>query len=209
MIVKILVLIISLTFLLAIFTYIFSKDLYAEILSSTYKEGIDLSTRISLRSKIFIQIFPAFVSVILITSFIGYSRSVKAKEDIFFKVYAEKLNTVFNTNTIYTIDEVKDKLKDISFYNENDFSFILLNNKIISPSGVEPSNFMISYTKELSQLYNGRTYDSYGVDTQGKTMKLKTADGYYSVTAMICLNLTKYVLRYYLPVIRNFGSHMN
>ena len=125
MIVKILILIISITFLLAIFTYIFSKDLYAEILSSTYKEGIDLSTRINLRSKIFIQIFPAFVSIILITSFIGYSRSVKAKEDIFFKVYSEKLNTVFNTNTIYSIDEIENKLKDISFYNEDDFSYIV------------------------------------------------------------------------------------
>ena len=177
MIVKILILIISITFLLAIFTYIFSKDLYAEILSSTYKEGIDLSTRINLKSKIFIQIFPAFVSVILITSFIGYSRSVKAKEDIFFKVYSEKLNTVFNTNTIYSIDEIENKLKDISFYNEDDFSFILLNNKIISPSGIEPSDFMVSYTKELSQLYNGRTYDSYGVDTQGATIYLQTTSG--------------------------------
>ena len=43
------------------------------------------------------------------------------------------------------------------------------------------SYFVQEYTKQIAQKYNGRTYDSYGVDTQGKTMKLKTSDGYYYI----------------------------
>lgn len=194
MIIKILILIISLTFLLAIFTYIFSKDLYGEILASTYKEGIDLSTRINLRAKIFFQIFPAFLSVILITSFIGYSRSVKAKEDIFFKIYSEKLHSMFDTNTVYSIDEVINKLNTISYYNENDFCFIISNDKVIYSSDIMPSDFMISYTTELSKEYNGRTYDSYGVDTQGATIYIQTTNGpcyiciAYSISSLETLN---------------------
>lgn len=183
MIIKILVLIISFVLLLAVFTYIFSKDLYAEILSNTYKEGINIGLRVNLRYKIAMQILPIFITILLLTSFIGYSRSVKEKEDIFFSIYNERLNEAFDKNKIYSLSEIEEILKNIELYNESDSKFIILDDDIINISGSRPSDFMISYTKELSSYYNGRTYDSYGVDTQGATIQLTTITG----TCYVCV----------------------
>ena len=177
MIGKIMVLVLSFALLLASFTYIFSKSIYAEILSSTYKEGSNLGLRVPLKNKITMQIIPLFISVLLLVSFIGYSRSVKEKEDIYFDIYHSNLTESFNTNTTYTIDEIKDILSQMKKYDPETSSFILLDDKIITVSGEEPSYFMVTYTKELSSNYNGRTYDSYGIDTQGATIILNTTEG--------------------------------
>ena len=188
MMIKILVLIISFAFLLAVFTYIFSKDVYSEILASTYREGINIGIRLNLRYKIAMQILPVFITVLLLTSFIGYSRSVKEKEDIFFTVYNEKLLNSFDQNSIYSIEDVKEILNKIDLYNNTDSKFIILDNDIISISGNLPSDFMVSYTKELSSMYNGRTYDSYGVDTQGATLYLQTTQGPCYVCISYCIS---------------------
>ena len=177
MIGKIMVLVLSFALLLASFTYIFSKSIYAEILSSTYKEGSNLGLRVPLKNKIAMQIIPLFISVLLLVSFIGYSRSVKEKEDIYFDIYHSNLTESFNTNTTYTIDEIKDILSQMKKYDPETSTFILLDDKIITVSGEEPSYFMVTYTKELSSNYNGRTYDSYGIDTQGATIILNTTEG--------------------------------
>ena len=177
MIGKIMVLVLSFALLLASFTYIFSKSIYAEILSSTYKEGSNLGLRVPLKNKISMQIIPLFISVLLLVSFIGYSRSVKEKEDIYFDIYHSNLTESFNTNTTYTIDEIKDILSQMKKYGPETSTFILLDDKIITVSGEEPSYFMVTYTKELSSNYNGRTYDSYGIDTQGATIILNTTEG--------------------------------
>lgn len=184
MLIKVLLLIISFTLLLAIFTYIFSKDVYAEILSNTYKEGLNIGIRINLITKISMQIFPIFITILLLTSFIGYSRSIKEKEDIFFKLFNEKLTNSFEKEKIYSISEIEEILNNIELYNENDSKFILIGNTVISVSGAYPSNFIIAYTKELSSNYNGRTYDSYGVDTQGATIQLNTTT---NETCYVCI----------------------
>ena len=136
--------------------------------------------------------------VLLLTSFIGYSTSVKEKEDIIFQVYNEKLTSSFDKNKTYNLSEIKDILQDIKLYNETDSKFILINNEVIIISGVEPSDFLINYTIELSSEYNGRTYDSYGVDTQGSTIKLQTTEGpayiciSYNISSNDTLNLLVY-----------------
>lgn len=177
MLFKILVILISFVFLLAIFTYIFSKDLYAQILSSTYKEDINIGFRVGLKSKIFMQILPVFMTVILLISFIGYSRSVKEKEDLLFDFYKRTLNSNFSSNYTYNITEINNILNDISLYNNNHSKFLIFENDVQVISGNYPSDFLINYTKELSAKYDGRTYDSYGLDTQGATKLIKTTNG--------------------------------
>lgn len=177
MLLKILVILISFVLLLAIFTYIFSKDLYSNILSSTYKEDINIGFRVGLKSKIFMQILPVFMTVILITSFIGYSRSVKEKEDLIFNFYEKELQNTFSTTLIYDTSSVKSILENIELYNSSDSKFLIFDNNIELICGNYPSDYLISYTKELSINYNGRTYDSYGIDTQGATILINTTDG--------------------------------
>ena len=188
MLLKILVIVISFVLLLAVFTYIFSKDLYDQILRSTYEEGINIGIRVNLVYKIAMQILPVFLTVLLLSSFIAYSRSVKEKEDIFYTIYNEKLNSSFDKNLTYDINQIKDILNNLELYNASDSKFIIIGDDVITLTGTKPSDFMIEYTKELSEQYNGRTYDSYGVDTQGATLKLNSSDGICYVG--ICYNIS-------------------
>ena len=160
---------------------------------------INIGLRLDLKYKIGMQILPVFISILLLTSFIGYSRSVKEKEDIFFSIYNEKLSNIFDTSKTYSLNEIIKNLENIKLYNnETDSKFIILDDDIISISGNKPSDFIVSYTKELSQLYGGRTYDSYGVDTQGATLYLNTTQGpcyvciTYSISSIETLNFLAY-----------------
>lgn len=198
MLLKILVIVVSFVLLLAVFTYIFSKDLYDQILRSTYEEGINIGVRINLVYKIAMQILPVFLTVLLLSSFIAYSRSVKEKEDIFYTIYNEKLNSSFDKNSTYDIEQIKDILNELELYNSSDTKFILLDDDVITLTGSKPSDFMIDYTKELSEQYNGRTYDSYGVDTQGATLKLNSTEGICYVG--ICYNISSIETLYFLFV---------
>ncbi len=178
MIMKIFILIVTLVLALSTSTYMFSKHIYDEILSSTYKEGFDIGIHIGLKTKIFIQILPFFIIVLLLSSFIGYSRTVKAEADAYFKIYNDELNKAFDTNTVYSISQIEQILENIVVYENNTSKFILLDDNVISILGASPSNFMISYTKEISSNYNGRIYDSYGVDIQGASIILQSESGY-------------------------------
>ena len=198
MLLKILVIVISFVLLLAVFTYIFSKDLYDQILRSTYEEGINIGIRVNLVYKIAMQILPVFLTVLLLSSFIAYSRSVKEKEDIFYTIYNEKLNSSFDKNLTYDINQIKDILNNLELYNASDSKFIIIGDDVITLTGTKPSDFMIDYTKELSEQYNGRTYDSYGVDTQGATLKLNSSEGICYVG--ICYNISSNETLYFLFV---------
>ena len=198
MLLKILVIVISFVLLLAVFTYIFSKDLYDQILRSTYEEGINIGIRVNLVYKIAMQILPVFLTVLLLSSFIAYSRSVKEKEDIFYTIYNEKLNSSFDKNLTYDINQIKDILNNLELYNASDSKFIIIGDDVITLTGTKPSDFMIEYTKELSEQYNGRTYDSYGVDTQGATLKLNSSEGICYVG--ICYNISSNETLYFLFV---------
>ena len=177
MLFKILIILLSFVFLLAVFTYIFSKDLYANILSSTYKEDINIGFRIGLKKKIFMQILPVFMTVILLTSFIGYSRAAKEKEDLMYTFYERELNQTFSSTIQYDKETIVNLLKNIDLYNSSDSRFLIFNDHVDVVSGNMPSDYLISYTRELSHNYNGRTYDSYGIDTQGATFLINTTDG--------------------------------
>lgn len=174
---KILVILVSLVFLLAIFTYILSKELYDNILASTYKDDIDIGFRLNLKYKIFMQILPVFMSVILLTSFIGYSRSVKEKEDLLFNFYEKNLNNTFSDTTIYDKETVISLLNSMELYDSSHSKILIFDKNVDVIHGNYPSDFLIAYTKELSSQYNGKTYDSYGIDTQGATKLIKTNNG--------------------------------
>jgi len=101
MIAKIVLLLLSFTILLAIVSFIFSKDLYDEILEKTYIEGSDIGYRVPLRKRIFIIIFPIFLSAIILTGLAGYSASVIEKEDVLFEAYTRLLSDNFDKNKAY------------------------------------------------------------------------------------------------------------
>ena len=182
MIGKILILLQSFAFLLSVVSFIFSKDLYDEILSKTYIEGFDIGVRISLSQKVFFLIFPIILASILFTSLIGYSASIIEKENALFYTYKTHLNNYFNENKIYSLQEINQILQNINIIDSKDTIFLLApDGRIQIVKGNKISNFIAEYTKQLSEKNDGRLYDSYGVDKQGYSIKLKTELGDFFV----------------------------
>ncbi len=178
MIAKIIMLLATFSILLGVVSFIFSKNLYDEILTQTYIEGSDIGLRVSLRKRIIILIFPIFIAGIILTALVGYSASVIEKEDVFYNVYSKILEEEFDKEKIYTLDEIKEIAKNFELYNDTDRVFILNKNRTYEMiKGEKISNFIVEYTIQISEQNNGRLYDSYGVDTQGSSIKLKTDKG--------------------------------
>ena len=174
MVFKVLLLIISFSLLLAVYSFIIAKGIYSEILAKTYSKNANIGFRIPIWQKIFIQVLPIFITGILITSVIGYSRTVTEKEDVYFSIYNRYLTQSFDKNRTYSIEEITTTLNSIDLFSTEHSKFIILpNNKLVTLTGP----FVKEYTIEISEKYNGRTYDSYGVDAQGSTIKLNTDIG--------------------------------
>ena len=182
MLVKILIAVFAFSIILAVLSFIFSKGIYNEVLTKTYKENLNIGLRINLKFKILLQVLPLLIFCTMILTFISFSFMVRSKEDVYFNVYDDLVTENFSENKTYTYSEIYNRLDALKIFDDSHSKFIIKpDNSVITLTGSEPSFFVQEYAKQIAQKYNGRTYDSYGVDTQGKTMKLKTADGDYYI----------------------------
>ena len=204
MIAKIIILLASFSILLGVATFIFSKNLYDEILTKTYVEGSNIGFRVSLRKRMFLLICPIFLASIILTALVGYSGSVIEKEEVLYSAYSQKIEEKFDEENIYTKNEIIENAKNITLYDKEDTVFLVSKDKTVDIiNGNSVSNFVIEYILQISEQNNGRLYDSYGVDHQGASIKLKTQDGYvylgilykiYSRTALRYLLVTALAL---------------
>ena len=182
MIGKILILLQSFAFLLAVVSFVFSKDLYDEILSRTYIEGFDIGVRVSLEKRILLLILPIILASILFTSLLGYSASIIEKEDALFYTYKTHLKNYFDESKTYSLQEINQILQTVTIIDSSDTVFLLApDDRVQVVKGNTISDFLVEYIKQLSVKNDGRLYDSYGVDKQGYSMKLKTDIGDYFV----------------------------
>lgn len=174
MIFKVVALVLSFASLLAVASFIFSKNLYDEILSKTYVEGFDIGIKISMKQNLLLVVFPTFLSGILLTALIGYSSSVIEKEEMFYNTYNRILVENFDTQKQYTKNEINELVDDVDLYNEKDTIFLLHNDKTVEvlKGDKNVSYFVKEYITQLSDQYAGRVYDGYGVDTQGASIKV-------------------------------------
>lgn len=180
MLVKIVIAIFAFSIILAVLSYIFSKGIYNEVLTRTYKEDLNTGLRLNLKTKLLLQLVPLVLFCIMILTFIAFSFSVRAKEDVYFDAYNDLVTDTFSEDEIYSYSEIHAKLNSIRLFDNSHTKFIIKpDNSVVTLNGKEPSYFVQEYTKQIAQKYQGRTYDSYGVDTQGKTMKIKSYDGTY------------------------------
>ena len=179
MIIKTLVLIISVLLILSVCSFIFAKNIYAEILSETYSSDGNLGYRVNLWKKIILQTIPLVVMCILVTGLVSYSGSVKEVENIYYDVYSRMLHSSFDTSKEYSLEEIRNIISSIKLYDTNKHSIFIIdnNNNLTTIKGSEVSEFVRQYTIQISDRYDGRTYDSYGIDAQGSTLKLKTEAG--------------------------------
>lgn len=180
MILKITALIVAFTFLLAVTSYIFTKSLFRKLLSDIYRKDADIGMRINIGTKILMQVIPVCIIGMLLIALVGYTKSIKSSEDALFDVYSKNLSILFDKDETYTYTRIRNLLEKLLIYNDSASVFILSEDgEVDLLSGPAPSNFVIKYTLKYAEQNNGKTYDSYAVDTQGATIKLNTQDGSY------------------------------
>ena len=198
MVVKLILLLISTMLILADVSYIFTKGIFVKILEETYSKDSNLGYRINLTKKTFIQILPVFLATMMFTTLLGFSITTKKQEDIYFDVYHRQLYSLFNSSRVYTIDEVYSKIGQIYLYDTSSHSIFMISNssEITTIKGPTVSDFVKKYTIEISEKYEGRTYDSYGIDAQGSTIKINTTEGELYVGIMFSLEKSDTIVYY-------------
>lgn len=157
--------------LAAVITHIFARRILTRILigiSSPINLG---SKRISLKEKIFIQMIPMFIVALLFTSLVGYSRLMKEKGNLIFKIYSQDIEMQLKqADRISSQTDLENVLMRIHLETQADARFL------ISPQGnvfsVDNNNLILSpffkkYLSEMSKGRGGRVYDYYGLDVQG------------------------------------------
>ncbi len=178
MVVKILIIVFAFSLILAVTSFIFSKGIYNEILTKTYKEDVNIGLRINLKSKVLLQILPLLFFCISLLTFIGYTFTVREKENVYFNVYNQLMESNFPNDVTYSYPDLYKKFNEMELFDNTHSKFIMKSDgSVLTLNGKEPSSFVLEYTKQISQKYNGRIYDSYGVDAQGKSIKLSTNEG--------------------------------
>lgn len=188
---KVSIIFFSLLILIATISYIFSIKIFKKILTEIFYEINDSANidsdftkyvkRSSITNTIFIVTIPIFVVTALITTFMGYYLYVNETGDLTYQIYNNSLDLLeFDETTSQSeVSYIYSKLLTIDLNQEAD-SFYIINKDTkevaLTSNGSTLSDFFIEYTYMVSPTLeqSNRTYDFYGVDSQGafKTITL-------------------------------------
>ncbi len=160
----------SLGTLIATFSYIFTKKLYVRILLKTNFHEYKNNSKLSLKVKIIIQLIPIFIVALLFISLIGYSRLIKEKGEIIFRLYDYEITQVLERLDIKTKDDMVRLLDEIALVNQGDEVFIIPPSEgqiLKSRELPQLSEFFIKHMNEIALSADGHVFDYYGVDAQG------------------------------------------
>ena len=121
------------------------------------------------------------------------------------QVEIKKGEVVTSKKLIKAKNEIIENAKNITLYDKEDTVFLVSKDKTVDIiNGNSVSNFVIEYILQISEQNNGRLYDSYGVDHQGASIKLKTQDGYVYLGILYKI-YSRTALRYLLVTVLALG----
>lgn len=168
MITKIFLLILSFDVSAAVLTFIFMRQIFTKVLMELPYGEKNNWRNMSVSNRIQLLIVPLVLVALFFTVLVGYSRITTEKGQVLFDSYNMQLEKVFDTTKPYTIDEIKQNLNSIGKINSQDNRVLIINDEeYISVDNLQVSNFILKYTTEISQKYNGKIMESYGTDIQG------------------------------------------
>jgi His Kinase A (phosphoacceptor) domain./HAMP domain. len=179
---RIVILVFSFATLAALFSFIFSKRMFTNVLLKTSVNNELQGINLSIRRKIMLHVLPTIIIAILFTSLVGYSRLITEKGDLIYRMYSEKLKTNVTMKT-YDEKKVKEALSQIVLLNkEHDSRFIITPaGEYISLDDKNASDFFIKYAIEVSSNYEGRIYEDYTVESQGTSVRVPGPNGDYII----------------------------
>jgi signal transduction histidine kinase len=170
---RIMILVFAFISLFSLFSYILSNRIFKQILIETFHNDGLQGMRFGLRGKIFLQIVPIFITTILLTSMIGYSRLIEEKGNIYSQLFMDKLNYSFQgIRSNISLDAINKKLSEI-YSSEGNFSTFLVtrDNKVITSDSEGLSKINFYYLNKPTPDFQGRFYDM-TCETQGVFKKI-------------------------------------
>lgn len=202
---RIVILVFSFATLAALFSFIFSRNIFTNILLNTSRKNELQGIKLSIRSKIMLHVLPTIIIAILFTSLVGYSRLITEKGDIIYSIYTQQLKASVPAD-IYNEDKARQVLDNIILLNEEkDSRFIILpNGTYLSLDNKSASDFFIKYALEISSRYDGRIYDSYTVESQGTSVMVKGIGGNYILGIKYDISSSETIIYYSLSFIALF-----
>lgn len=169
--------------LAGVFSHVFSRKLYIQILLKTYNgEGLQ-GKRIGLRKRIFIQILPMFIVSILFITVLANSKLMEEKGDLFFELCQLRLNeTLSEKSEFSSVPELFDTLDSIKFDHliTGYFAVNKENGDIVTSDGYIPGAFFSYLAKNPAP--KGRVYgDSYEMQGVVKSVRINGEDYYAGI----------------------------
>ncbi|HEY8349015.1 MAG TPA: HAMP domain-containing sensor histidine kinase [Clostridia bacterium] len=172
---------IALTFttVVALITHVFTSKIMAGILYDISFTHRILGRRIGIRTKMYLQILPAFLAAILFTSLVCYSRHVTEKGNIIFEKYRSQLVRSFSGQAKLSRGEISEILQSIA--DEGHTPFLIDPEGNVEPEAIAKNKFFITYLDDIAfDRTDGHVYDYYGVDSQAAAVRVYTYDGIWT-----------------------------
>lgn len=170
---------------------VYAKRLFKNLLLKLPNTDNTSYKKVSITYRFFLHIMPLFIVSILFIALIGYSRVIAEKGELIFSIYKERLISYTKNEEIKNIDDLKELLKNMPIYNDNDIIFIKKpDGTFIDRNGnkIEFSAYFNKYLNEMSFENDGRVYEYYGVDAQGCVQKVYINNDLYIIGAYYEIN---------------------
>lgn len=177
---RICIVVFSFSAIFAILSYMISKDFFVNILIETSKlvDNKEEGIRLQLYNKLFIQILPLFLYSFVIILLLSTTLMTTEKGELLYHFYRQELLGTFDSNAIYTIDEITNQLDTLEMKSTDDHTLIMnATTGEVLHSKNKLNDFFINYTLEFYDKTDGYTYEYYGQNIEGSVIKLHTVDG--------------------------------
>lgn len=176
----------------SVVSFVFSKkqfDIILNIINDKYQRYIQIieqessdkkSFFKSLPFKLFLEISPLVLISILLISLEGWVQINKKTGNIYYDVYEKTINQEFSDKKFFSINEIKNEIKNIKLLDETHRYFTIDANENYEVSdNSELSDFFVRYAIEKSEDENGHIYDYYSQETEGIVVKCYLENGNY------------------------------
>ena len=181
---RICIVILSISAIYAITTYIISREFFIKrlIKTSNLVKNPIAGFNLKIYKKLLILTFPLFLYTSVLLLLITSSVMTTEKGDLLYSVYHQELLNSFSSNEFYTLSEAKEKLEHLTLNSENDYivMFSAKDGSIYYTEG-PLNNFLIQYTLRYYDQMNGQSFEYYGQDSQASLIKINTDSGEYFV----------------------------
>jgi len=164
--------------------YILTKGFFTKELTKLNLPNKPQTKRVGIRKEIYMETIPIFMSAILFTALVGYTRIVNEKGEVLSKVYLERIEHVLDKEEYESFNEIRAQLSNVKLEDPEDkiyfYNINTANSFGIDSNEIKLSDYFKKYLIEKSQEDN-RVYDYYGVDIQGVAKKVSIGNNDYYI----------------------------